>query len=81
MQIELGKTYIDKITGFKGVAVGVVYYISGCNQVLISPKVDKDGKIKDSNWFDVQRMKEEKVKRISLDNEKTPGFDMEAPKR
>ncbi|MFA5154011.1 MAG: hypothetical protein WC554_15785 [Clostridia bacterium] len=74
MEIELGKTYIDKITGFKGVATGYCIYISGCNQVSLT------GKCKDNNsmhmWVDVQRVEEDKKsKKIALENGKTPGFD------
>ncbi len=28
--IELGRTYKDRITGFKGVATGFVEYLTGC---------------------------------------------------
>lgn len=78
--IELGATYKDKITGFKGVATGECRYISGCNQVLLAPIVKKDGSYKCS-WFDVQRVEKVKGKKITLDNSKTPGHDIEAPKR
>ena len=79
--IELGKTYKDKITGFKGVATGYVVYISGCNQTLITPRVLKDGAKTDSCWFDEQRLTPMKIKQITLDNGKTPGFDLMAPIR
>lgn len=81
MKIELGKTYTDKISGFKGVATGHVTYITGCNQVLLGPKIGKDGKIPDSQWFDEQRLEVGKEPQVILDNGKTPGFDKEAPKR
>ena len=29
----------------------------GCIQAIVRPKVDKDGKLVDSNWFDVDRLK------------------------
>lgn len=76
--IEFGLTYQDKITGFKGVATGECGYISGCNQVLLAPKVEKDGTFKKSTWFDVQRVEKIKSKKIVLGN-KDPGFDVEAP--
>ena len=79
--IELGKTYKDKISGFKGVVTGYVSYISGCNQALIVPPVSKDGAKVESHWFDEQRLRPLKTKRITLDNGKTPGFDLMAPKR
>lgn len=80
--IKLGNKYYDQITGFVGIATGKVKYISGCNQVLLAPGVDKDGKIQESMWFDEQRLvKVEGFERIVLDNSETPGFDSPAPKR
>lgn len=79
--ITLGKTYRDKITGFRGVATGYVQYISGCNQVLIQPSV-KDGALVDSHWFDVQRLEvDDSAPIVVLDNGSTPGCDRAAPKR
>lgn len=79
-EFQLGGFYTDKITGFSGVATGHVKYLSGCNQVLLTPKVDKDGKLKEANWFDEQRLEISQAhKIIELDNTKTPGFDKQAP--
>lgn len=55
-ELQLGCTVKDKITGFEGVVTGIVDYLSGCNQALVVPKVDKDGKLRDAHWFDVQRL-------------------------
>lgn len=77
---NMGLTGTDKITGFTGLMTGFCAYLTGCNQVLLSPKVDKTGKPQDAHWFDEQRITWAKTKRISLDNGKTPGFDKEAPK-
>jgi len=81
MTIQLGNTYKDKITGFAGVATGHVRYISGCNQVLLAPPVDADGKLRDSQWFDEQRLDDQRSETIVLDNSVTPGPDKMAPKR
>jgi hypothetical protein len=81
MNIELGDTAQDRITGFQGVVTGLCYYISGCNQALIVPEV-KDGAFREAQWFDVQRLHRlENVPRIILDNGSTPGHDKAAPKR
>lgn len=80
MEIELGAIYSDVVTGFKGVAVGYVRYLSGCNQVLLQPPA-KDGEFKDSHWFDEQRCKRVGNQVIILDNGKNPGPDKQAPKR
>ena len=81
-KVLLGQSVIDCITGFKGVVLGRVEYISGCNQVLVQPKVDKTGAPRDSLWIDEQRVQvDPKVKRVVLDNGQTPGFDKAPPKR
>lgn len=79
--IELGATYKDLITGFTGVAVGHVFYISGCNQTLLSPRVDKANKSEPPNWFDDQRLERLRNAVVALENEKSPGHDRPAPIR
>ena len=81
MSVLLGQKARDRITGFTGVITGHVAYISGCNQVLLVPQVGKDGKLVDSQWFDEQRVEILKALRINLDNSRTPGPDLPAPKR
>ena len=76
----LGKTVTDKITGFKGVVTGYVTYLSGCNQVLIVPPVDADGKLREAEWFDEQRVIVSNEPSIMLDNSGGNGFDKAPPK-
>lgn len=80
---NLGFTFQDKITGFRGVCTGQVQYISGCNQLLLVPK-SEGGKSPDGSWYDVQRCEqvdEAEAPRVILDNGSTPGCDRAAPKR
>jgi hypothetical protein len=82
--IVLGNWVEDKITGFAGYAVGKVVYISGCNQVLVQPKVKENGEFQDSRWVDEQRL--QVLNRATgmenlLDNTATPGADTPAPRR
>jgi hypothetical protein len=79
--IKLGAEYKDKITDFIGVATGYVQYITGCNQVLLTPKVGKDGDKKNGEWVDEQRLERFGDKVIILDNGRATGFDMAAPDR
>jgi hypothetical protein len=79
---KLGATYTDKITGFSGVATGYVQYLTGCNQVLIQPRVDSEGRTRDSSWFDEQRLDiDTRHDVIVLNNGNNPGSDKQAPKR
>lgn len=54
--IELGMKAKDTITGFTGTITGKCEYISGCIQFFLTPKVDKDGKTQEGDWFDHQRI-------------------------
>lgn len=79
--IKLGMKYKDKITGFEGVATGYVRYLTGCNQVLLAPAVDSTGALRDSQWFDEQRLDVIAGEPATLNNGDSPGFDRQAPKR
>ena len=79
--MQLGITVVDKVTGFTGIVLGFVQYISGCNQALVSPPLAQDGSFRESQWFDVQRLQRDNdVDALILDNGATPGFDRAAPK-
>jgi len=83
MPIELGNKVEDKVSGFTGVVTGIVDYITGCRQALVAPRLDKDGKRVDSEWFDVQRL-EVRVSGDALNlierAPATPGADTPAPR-
>ena len=53
MDVRLGYTYRDKVSGFRGVCTGTAQYLSGCNQAVLSPKVKADGSLERGEWFDV----------------------------
>lgn len=76
----LGHTGTDRITGFAGVITGHLEYLSGCDQLLLAPKVDSEGKAREGQWFDQQRVEiSHEHARIVLDNRWTPGADQPAP--
>ncbi|RWC23128.1 MAG: hypothetical protein EOS55_14055 [Mesorhizobium sp.] len=82
MKAVLGTTLRDVITGFSGVVVGRVEYLTGCNQALLQPKVGENGALIESVWIDEQRLGPVAgVARIKIDNGATPGADRPAPKR
>ena len=54
-KLKLGATYKDQITGFEGVASGIVKYMTGCDQVLLAPQA-RDGVKLDAHWFDKPRV-------------------------
>lgn len=53
----LGRKATDAVTGFQGVITTLSFDLYGCVQAVVTPSVDKDGKIKDGQWFDVTRLK------------------------
>lgn len=53
---NFGKLAKDKITGFEGIITSKHYYITGCAQYGLQPKIDKDGKVPDSRYFDEGRV-------------------------
>ena len=81
MKVELGYTYRDKISGFRGVCTGLVQYISGCNQAVLTPSVKKEGSLESGCWFDEQRLTKEGDPCVVLENVATPGFGDLAPVR
>ena len=52
----LGRRGKDKVTGLTGVIVAISFDLYGCVLAVISPGVDKDGKLRESVYFDIQRI-------------------------
>jgi len=55
-QIKLGDEVRDAVTGFKGIAVSKVEYLTGCMQYGVSGGVDKEGRPTSTEYFDFQRL-------------------------
>jgi len=51
----LGRKAKDKITGLEGVIASISFDLSGCCQGLLNTGKDKDGKLRESYWFDTSR--------------------------
>lgn len=53
MAIELGSEVQDKVTGFKGIAIGETRWLHGCLRYTVQPQeLDKDGRQRESAAFD-----------------------------
>jgi len=52
---NLGKECKDKVTGFTGIIISKIHYLTGCDQYGVTPPA-KDGKILDTHYFDVDRI-------------------------
>jgi hypothetical protein len=67
----LGRNVADKVTGFRGVVTSMSFDLYGCIQALVHPGTDADGKIKEQQYFDVNRL-------LIVDDERVmavPSFD------
>ena len=74
--IELGVVAKDVVTGFEGVVMGRAQYLTGCDQYMVKPQgLDKDGKVRDSVWFDENRLEVTNHESLVLpgDTERDPG--------
>lgn len=56
-KVKLGNEVKDVITDFTGIVVAKCKYLFGCAQIGISPKINKDGLRKETEWFDKGRIK------------------------
>lgn len=80
---NLGKKARDKVTGFEGVITGKVYYLYGCAQYCLVPKA-RNGKLGESEWFDIGRVEVFENDRISQEDviaDKPGGPNRDCPTR
>ena len=71
-ELEYGQQAVCKLTGFKGTIIGLLQYQNGCVRVCLLPRVDKDGKKVEGDWFDESDITGEKTK-------KPGGYDYDPP--
>ena len=81
MTVKLGQTVTDSITGFTGIAVALVEYITGCNQVCVQPTLNKDGAWVESRYIDENRLAVEETAIVVLKKRVAPGFITPPPSR
>lgn len=56
-KFNLGQRAKDVVTGFSGVIMSRIQYMTGCNQYGICPtKLDKEGKTIEWNYYDENRI-------------------------
>lgn len=51
MEIIMGKTYRDIVSGFEGICTGVVEWMYGCQQYTLQPRSDVASKKEKSSLF------------------------------
>jgi hypothetical protein len=55
-KLEIGQSYTDSVSGFKGICTGVTIYLNGCIQGLIEAKPNNNNDKPVSQWIDEQRL-------------------------
>ncbi len=53
MEINLGDKVKCQVTGYTGIVVAKSRHIYGCDRVGVQPPLDKDGKLPEVGWFDI----------------------------
>lgn len=79
-KFKLGIKAKDKVTGFTGTITAHCSYLTGYDQYLLTPPVDKEGKIVEGQWNDVNRLEEVEGERMVLNTDKDKGAMDQAPK-
>lgn len=52
----MGEQGTDRVTGFKGTVTGHCRYITGSDQLQLTPPVGTDGDKRAAEWFDIARI-------------------------
>lgn len=52
----LGHRVRDRVTKMEGTVTSISFDLYGCVQAIINPGKDKDGKLMECVWFDVNRL-------------------------
>jgi hypothetical protein len=76
--IEMGAEVRDTLTGFEGIALARAEYLTGCNQVFVQPRSEKDNEMKTGHWFDVERIEKISDRKVQFSSRRS-GADVPAP--
>lgn len=79
--INLGDRARDTITDFEGIVTGECRYLTGCVQLLLAPVVGSDGALRESQWFDTDRVELVDAQAWTPVVVTSPGPDRPAPRR
>lgn len=82
-KFEVGLKAKDLVTGFEGVISCRSQWISGCNTYGLKPKVDKDGKLPQSEYFDENTIEitDKKVLELGTTVDNKIGGPQETPRQ
>ncbi len=78
--IKLGSKVRDKVTGFTGIATAKIEYLNGCIQICIKPPVDKNNKMPDVEYVDIDQIEILEEEKITFLKKLTGGPQRDCPK-
>lgn len=79
ISIPLGSKVKCKVTGFIGIAVTRVEHLNGCVQYGVKPKMRKDEKLPDTEFFDIGQL-EIVGDGVKIAPKKTGGMSKDLPR-
>lgn len=56
--VTLGSSYVDRVTGFSGIATARTEYLTGRSRTELSPKIRSNGALPRPEWFEDERLDE-----------------------
>jgi len=71
LSIKLGSKVKSKISGFVGIVTQETRYLNGCLRYGITPKVGKDNKQKDAQYFDFEELEVMKTGSVKITPQNT----------
>ena len=77
--MKIGQKMRCKITGFEGIATSKIEYLNGCIQYCIKPKMDKDGKMPEGEFIDVEQLEVIYKLPVKTERTNTGGDKMDTP--
>ncbi len=80
-EIKLGDLVVDSVSGFKGVAIAQTTFLHGCRRVGIQPRIDKDGKLPNAQWFDEPQLQNMEPELCKVGSRETGGPMVSMPTR
>lgn len=80
-KVELGDVVKDRVTGFKGVVVGITRWLYGCDRAIVQPEgINKEGKTYENQSFDAPQLEVVTKKKVTAGDGTTGGYAPEPGK-
>lgn len=80
MNIKLGSKVKSKVSGFEGIVTQETKYLNGCLRYGVTPKVGKDNKALDAQYFDIEELQVMQKGAVKIKAQKS-GADYDPPIR